>query len=67
MGRVVIRTEKGPYRLKEGDKKNICMCGLSGNQPFCDGSHAKVMGEKEGKLYQYDGMQKKEVKIEEEE
>lgn len=66
MARVVIKTEKGPYKIKEGDKKNICMCGLSDNQPFCNGSHTKIMREESGKLYQYEGIQKKEVRIVEE-
>jgi len=29
------------------------MCGLSKNQPFCDGSHKKTAGEESGKLYMY--------------
>ena len=32
----------------------ICMCGLSKNQPYCDGSHKKTTGEEEGKTYEYD-------------
>ena len=30
------------------------MCGLSKNQPFCDGSHKKVADEEDGKTYEYD-------------
>ena len=30
------------------------MCGLSKNQPFCDGSHKKTRDEEEGKVYEYD-------------
>lgn len=25
--------------IKKGEKKAWCSCGLSANQPFCDGSH----------------------------
>jgi len=32
--------QKGPYVLKESaGKKAWCACGLSQNQPYCDGSH----------------------------
>ena len=37
----------------------ICMCGLSRNQPFCDGSHKKIAGEEDGKTYEYDGFDPK--------
>jgi CDGSH-type Zn-finger protein len=40
---------------------DICMCGLSGNQPFfCDGSHKKMADEAAGKVYVYheDGTRK---------
>jgi len=30
------------------------MCGLSKNQPYCDGSHKKIAGEEDGKTYEYD-------------
>lgn len=38
------------------------MCGLSKNQPFCDGLHKKIVGEEDGKTYEYDAEgQRKEV------
>jgi len=27
------------YQLGGRDKVTLCRCGLSGNKPFCDGSH----------------------------
>jgi CDGSH iron-sulfur domain-containing protein 3 len=29
------------------------MCGLSSNQPFCDGSHKKTADEETDKVYRY--------------
>lgn len=31
-----------PYmmKVKAGESKAFCMCGLSANAPFCDGSHS---------------------------
>lgn len=51
MPRLVKKEAHGP---KEVGDKHICMCGLSKNQPFCNGSHAKTVGEDEKKLYWYD-------------
>jgi len=55
MARKVLKTAKGPRELKPQSKSVfICMCGLSKNQPFCDGSHRKTQDEEEGKVYEYD-------------
>jgi CDGSH-type Zn-finger protein len=56
MARKVIHTAQGPQEVKPeaGQSVWICRCGLSKNQPFCDGSHKKTQDEEEGKTYEYD-------------
>ncbi|MDP3998683.1 MAG: CDGSH iron-sulfur domain-containing protein [bacterium] len=55
MARKVIKTEKGPFEIKpQKESVWVCMCGLSKNQPFCDGAHKKVMDEAENEIYEYD-------------
>ena len=55
MARLVKRAATQPYRVegKDGDQW-ACMCGLSNDQPFCDGSHSAARRNEEGdKIYKY--------------
>lgn len=62
MPRLVKKTARGPREIKsEGKSVWICLCGLSKNQPFCDGSHQKTADEAPDKLYRYNDDGSREV------
>lgn len=58
MSRLIKKTDTQPKKVAD---KFICMCGLSKDQPFCDGSHAKTEGEVNGKLYIYKNNKREEI------
>jgi CDGSH-type Zn-finger protein len=55
MARLVKRERSKPYAVTiGGETKYICGCGLSANQPFCDGTHKKALDESPTALCWYD-------------
>jgi CDGSH-type Zn-finger protein len=55
MARLVKRFRNKPYAVTiGGETQYICGCGLSANQPFCDGTHKITRTETPGQLCWYD-------------
>ena len=53
--RKVLKLDKRPFEIKpQQESVWICMCGLSKNEPFCDGSHKTTRDEEDGKTYESD-------------
>jgi CDGSH-type Zn-finger protein len=58
--REVTHEKQGPYLIDEeefeeqGEMAAICQCGLSGNKPYCDGSHNATSDEEDGVVYKYE-------------
>lgn len=55
-----VRAADGPFAIdvEAGQRYSWCACGLSKDQPFCDGSHkggdirpVRYIAEKSGQLY----------------
>lgn len=58
MARIIRREAAGPIKIAPEDLPKdkaifICACGLTANEPFCDGSHTACKSEEPGKSYEY--------------
>ena len=66
MPRMIHCEATGPQEIKPQEKSVwICMCGLTQDQPFCDGSHKKARQEDTDKLYIYGSDRQNVVEVKE--
>lgn len=57
MAREVTHDANGPTPIDPDDHDGdiyFCSCGLSDDQPFCDGSHTVTADEEDGTTYKYE-------------
>jgi CDGSH-type Zn-finger protein len=67
--REVTHTADGPYVVtpedidaEKGDVA-VCLCGLSDDSPFCDGSHRATEDEEAGVRYKYVDGERRRVRL----
>ncbi len=64
MPRMIYHDATGPQEIKPSDDSAwVCMCGLSQDYPFCDGSHKKARQEDPDKLHVYDQARQNVVEV----